>query len=196
MAYPQKRINKANHSHNLHIQKVIYKGILTARYTDGMESKNEELETATFGAGCFWNVEETYRHLEGVKETAVGFMGGHVESPTYENVCTDKTGHAEVTQIKYNPDEVSYENLLKVFWENHDPTTLDRQGPDVGSQYRSVIFFHKPEQEKLARESKKKMDKSNKFNEHIVTEISPATDFYKAEEYHQKYVQKMGLGTH
>ena len=160
------------------------------------DKENSKLETATFGAGCFWDVEDTYMDVEGVKETTVGFMGGHVESPTYENVCTDKTGHAEVTQVKYDPDEVSYEDLLKVFWGNHDPTTIDRQGPDVGSQYRSVIFFHTPEQEKLARESKKKMDKSNKFNEHIVTEISQAEEFYKAEEYHQKYVQKQGLSKH
>ena len=156
----------------------------------------EKLETATFGAGCFWDVEDTYMHIEGVKETAVGFMGGQVENPTYENVCTDQTGHAEVTQVKYDSDEVSYEDLLKVFWKNHDPTTLDRQGPDVGSQYRSAIFFHTPEQEKLARKSKEEMDKSDKFNDKVVTEISPATEFYKAEEYHQKYVQKQGLSAH
>lgn len=136
--------------------------------------------------GCFWQSEEVFREVKGVKETVVGYMGGHTKKPTYEQVCTDKTGHAEVVQIEYDPKEVSYEKLLKIFWENHDPTTMDRQGPDVGSQYRSVIFYHSPEQKELAEESRGKI-------ENAVTEIAAASDFSRAEEYHQKYLQKTGL---
>jgi len=158
--------------------------------------KNEKFETATFGAGCFWNVEEAYMDVEGVVSTTVGFMGGTVENPTYKNVCSNTTGHAEVVQIKYNPEVVSYDEFLKTFWENHDPTTIDRQGPDVGSQYRSVIFFHTKEQEELAKKSKKEINDSGKFNDSIITEILPATEFYEAEEYHQKYLQKQGLSSH
>ena len=147
---------------------------------------------ATFGAGCFWCIENDFRK-NGVTSTTVGYMGGHVPNPTYEQVCTDTTGHAEVIQIEYDPSKISYKQLLDIFWNNHDPTTLNRQGPDVGIQYRSAIFFHSPEQEKEARESKDALDRSGKFGKKIVTQIVPAAEFYKAEEYHQQYYQKCGL---
>ena len=155
--------------------------------------RKKVIETATFGAGCFWGVEELYRKLPGVIETAVGYMGGSFANPTYEDICTDKTGHAEVVQVNYNPNEVSYDTLLKVFWENHNPTTLNQQGPDVGSQYRSVIFFHSPEQEELAKKSKQEVEASGFHTQPIVTQILPATAFWRAEEYHQRYLEKRGL---
>lgn len=147
---------------------------------------------ATFGAGCFWCIENDFRK-NGVTSTTVGYMGGHVKNPTYEQVCTDTTGHAEVIQVEYVPAKISYRQLLDVFWNNHDPTTLNRQGPDVGIQYRSVIFYHTPEQEKESLESKDALDKSGRFGKKIVTQIVAATEFYKAEEYHQQYYQKCGL---
>ena len=147
---------------------------------------------ATFGAGCFWCIENDFRK-NGITSTTVGYMGGHVPNPTYEQVCTDTTGHAEVIQVEYDPSKISYKQLLDIFWNNHDPTTLNRQGPDVGIQYRSAIFFHTPEQEKEARESKDALDKLGKYGKKIVTQIVPATEFYKAEEYHQQYYQKCGL---
>lgn len=147
---------------------------------------------ATFGAGCFWCIENDFRK-NGVTSTTVGYMGGHVPNPTYEQVCTDTTGHAEVIQVEYDPLKISYKQLLDIFWNNHDPTTLNRQGPDVGIQYRSAIFFHSQEQEKEARESKDALDRSGKYGKKIVTQIVPATEFYKAEEYHQQYYQKCGL---
>jgi peptide-methionine (S)-S-oxide reductase len=150
---------------------------------------------ATFGAGCFWGVEETFRKVPGVTKTEVGYMGGTLENPTYEDVCTDRTGHAEVVQIEYDPEQVSYSDLLDVFWNNHNPTTLNRQGPDVGTQYRSVIFYHTEEQRQLAEASKEKMDKSGRWKNPIVTEITPASTFWRAEEYHQRYLQKRGLDT-
>lgn len=156
---------------------------------------NSQFETATFGAGCFWGVEEAFRTLPGVVSTEVGYMGGHADNPTYEKVSTDTTGHAEVVQIKYEPHTISYSDLLTKFWNAHDPTTPNRQGPDVGSQYRSLILFHTPEQEKLAREKKKEMEKSGGFDRAIVTEIAPAGVFYRAEDYHQKYLMKRGLAT-
>ncbi len=149
---------------------------------------------ATFGAGCFWGVEETLRKIPGVTATAVGYMGGSLPNPTYEQVCTDRTGHAEVVQLEYDPQRVSYEQLLEVFWRMHDPTTLNRQGPDVGTQYRSVIFFHTPEQEAAARASKARADASGRYSRPIVTEITPAGEFYRAEEYHQRYFEKRGNG--
>lgn len=150
-------------------------------------------QKATFGAGCFWGVEETFRQTPGVVETAVGYMGGHKDNPSYEDVCTDATGHAEVVQVEYNPDEVSYDKLLDVFWNNHNPTTMNRQGPDIGTQYRSVIFFHTPEQEETAKAFKEKLEKENKFGgKPIVTSIEPAITFWRAEEYHQKYLEKQG----
>jgi peptide-methionine (S)-S-oxide reductase len=148
---------------------------------------------ATFGAGCFWGVEAAFRQIKGVTSTAVGYLGGTLENPTYKDVCTGTTGHAEVVQIEYDPAAVSYEGLLNVFWTNHDPTTLNRQGPDVGIQYRSAIFFHTPEQEATAKASKDALDQSGRFRRPIVTEITPASEFYPAEEYHQQYLEKRGL---
>ena len=147
---------------------------------------------ATFGAGCFWHVEEVFRKTKGVKSTQVGYCGGTKQSPTYEDVCTDTTGHAESVQVDYDPQEISYEELLKIFWDNHNPTTLNRQGPDVGTQYRSVVFFHTPEQEKTAFEMKKNLNPiaKEKFHGEIITEIKPAHEFHRAEEYHQQYFEK------
>jgi len=152
-------------------------------------------ELATFGAGCFWGVEVVFRNIDGVTDAIAGYMGGHKENPSYEEVCADKTGHAEVVQVSFNPEEVDYEVLLNAFWENHDPTTLNKQGADIGEQYRSVIFYHSDEQKEIAEESKKKLGESGKFKDEIVTEIVPAKDFYKAEEYHQRYLEKRGLAT-
>jgi peptide-methionine (S)-S-oxide reductase len=148
---------------------------------------------ATFGAGCFWGVEAAFRQIKGVTSTAVGYLGGTLENPTYKDVCTGTTGHAEVVQVEYDPAAVSYEDLLNVFWTNHDPTTLNRQGPDVGIQYRSAIFFDTPEQEAAAKASKEALDRSGRFRRPIVTEITPASEFYPAEEYHQQYLEKRGL---
>jgi len=145
---------------------------------------------ATFAAGCFWHVEDLFDKLKGVKSTKVGYTGGKLSNPTYEEVCTDRTGHAEAVEVEYNPDEISYDELLAVFWNNHNPTSLNRQGPDIGIQYRSSIFFHDESQKKIAEKSKEKLDSSGKFSEKIVTEIVPSPEFYKAEEYHQKYFQK------
>lgn len=150
-------------------------------------------QLATFGAGCFWGVEETFRNLKGVLTTAVGYMGGDKDDPTYEDVCTDETGHAEVIQIEYDPEQISYDELLRVFWENHDPTTLNRQGPDSGTQYRSVVFFHSPEQQRLAREAIGLLEKHRVFKNQIVTQVVAAQTFWRAEEYHQKYLAKKGL---
>ncbi len=149
------------------------------------------VETATFGAGCFWGVEDAFMNVEGVKETAVGFMGGTMKNPSYDDVCTGETGHAEVVQLEFDSEEISYEKLLEIFWSIHDPTTLNRQGPDTGSQYRSVIFYHNENQKKLAEESRKK--ESEKYEKPVVTELVPSSEFYKAEEYHQKYHQKQGI---
>ena len=145
---------------------------------------------ATFAAGCFWHVEDLFDKLKGVKSTKVGYTGGKLSNPTYEEVCTDRTGHAEAVEVEYDPDEISYDELLDVFWNNHNPTSLNRQGPDIGIQYRSSIFFHDESQKKIAEKSKEKLDSSGKFSEKIVTEIIPSPEFYKAEEYHQKYFQK------
>lgn len=149
------------------------------------------LEIATFAAGCFWGVEDEFMKVRGVKSTRVGYTGGNLTNPTYEDVCTDRTGHAEAIQLKYDPKEISYKELLELFWSLHNPTTINRQGPDIGTQYRSSIFFHTPEQEKIAKRVKQELDGS-KFQNKIVTEIVPASIFYPAEEYHQKYYQKIG----
>jgi peptide-methionine (S)-S-oxide reductase len=148
---------------------------------------------ATFGAGCFWHVEDLFRKTRGVKSTQVGYIGGKLENPTYDEVCTDKTGHAEAVQVEYDPTEISYDELLQVFWDNHDPTSLNRQGHDIGIQYRSTIFFYNDEQKEIAQKSKDDLEKSGKFKKSIVTEIVSAPQFYKAEEYHQKYFHKHGL---
>ncbi len=151
------------------------------------------MEIATFGAGCFWGVEETFRQILGVMDTKVGYLGGALKNPTYQDVCTDETGHAEVVQVTYDPAKVSYEKLLDIFWGAHDPTTLNRQGPDVGTQYRSAIFFHSPEQQQIAIASKEKAQASGRFRRPIVTEITPASTFYVAEDYHQQYLAKRGM---
>ena len=148
---------------------------------------------ATFGAGCFWGVEAAFRQLAGVTGTAVGYLGGSLKNPTYKDVCSGDTGHAEVVQVEYDPAKASFEDLLNVFWTNHDPTTMNRQGPDVGAQYRSAIFFHTPEQESAARASKDTLQASGKIRRPIVTEITPASEFYRAEDYHQQYLEKRGL---
>ncbi len=151
------------------------------------------MELATFGAGCFWGIEAQFRQVEGVTDAAVGYMGGTLANPTYHDVCTDRTGHAEVVQVTFDPARVTYEKLLDVFWQIHNPTQLNRQGPDHGRQYRSAIFFHSPEQEAAARASKAKLQASNLFSRPIVTEITPASTFWRAEEYHQRYLEKNGL---
>lgn len=150
-------------------------------------------EKAMFGAGCFWGVEATFRNIKGVTDVAVGYAGGETENPTYEQVCTDATGHAEVVEVEFDPTQVSYRQLLDVFWSNHDPTTLNRQGPDVGTQYRSVAFFYSPEQKAAAEESKAALEKSGRFSKPIVTQIEAAPTFYRGEEYHQRYLEKRGL---
>ena len=150
---------------------------------------------ATFGAGCFWGVEETFRQIPGVLATAVGYSGGKLANPTYEDVCSDETGHAEVVEVEYDPKVVPFDRLLDVFWASHNPTQLNRQGPDVGTQYRSAIFFHDAEQEKAARASKERLAASGKFARPIVTEISPAQPFWRAEDYHQRYFEKRGGGS-
>jgi peptide-methionine (S)-S-oxide reductase len=148
---------------------------------------------ATFAAGCFWGVEATFRQLPGVTSTRVGYLGGNTENPTYKEVCTDRTGHAEAVEVDFDPSKISYDKLLNVFWENHDPTQLNRQGPDWGTQYRSAIFYHSPEQEAEAKASKEKLERSHRFNKPIATQIVPAVTFYEAEDYHQQYLEKRGL---
>jgi len=148
------------------------------------------MKKATFGAGCFWGVEAAFRRVPGVVSTAVGYMGGAFENPTYRDVCSGTTGHAEVVEIEYDPSQVSYNELLALFWSIHDPTTLNRQGPDLGAQYRSAIFFHDADQQAAALASKRKLELSGKHQQPIVTEITPASTFYRAEEYHQQYLEK------
>jgi len=149
-------------------------------------------ELATFGAGCFWGVEDTFRKVDGVLDTAVGYEGGSTENPTYEQVCAKGTGHAEVVQVKFDPARVSYDDLLSLFWQMHDPTQLNRQGPDIGDQYRSVIFTHSTEQQRAAEGSKKALDESGKLRGPVATVVEPAQTFYRAEEYHQQYYEKSG----
>jgi peptide-methionine (S)-S-oxide reductase len=148
---------------------------------------------ATFAAGCFWGVEATFRQLPGVTSTRVGYTGGNTSNPSYKDVCTDGTGHAEAVEVEYEPATLSYEKLLEVFWDNHDPTQLNRQGPDHGSQYRSGIFYHTPEQKAEAEASKEKLEQSHRFSKPIVTQIVPAAAFFEAEAYHQQYLEKRGL---
>ncbi len=153
------------------------------------------MEIATFGAGCFWGIEAAFRQVPGVTDAVVGYSGGHTANPTYKDVCTDGTGHAEVVQVTFDPAQLSYEKLLEIFWQVHDPTQLNRQGPDFGTQYRSAIFFHSPEQEASARKSKEQAQTSGRFRRPIVTELTPASTFYRAEEYHQKYLEKRGAAS-
>lgn len=150
------------------------------------------MESAMFGAGCFWGVEAAFRQVKGVQSTAVGYAGGHTENPTYREVCSDTTGHAEVVWVDFDPSEVSYEELLDVFWNCHNPTTPNRQGPDVGSQYRSAIFYTNDEQRRFAEASKQRLAASEKYGKPIVTEITAAPPFYRAEDYHQQYLEKRG----
>jgi peptide-methionine (S)-S-oxide reductase len=152
-------------------------------------------EIATFGAGCFWGVEAEFRRVPGVLDTAVGYSGGRLENPTYKDVCTDKTGHAEVVQVTFDPAKIGYRQLLDAFWQMHDPTQVNRQGPDSGTQYRTAIFYHSPEQEAAAKESKAALEASKKFRRPIATEITPAGKFYLAEEYHQRYLEKHGAAS-
>jgi peptide-methionine (S)-S-oxide reductase len=149
-------------------------------------------ETATFAAGCFWGIEAAFRQIPGVTDAAVGYMGGRTENPTYEDVCSHTTGHAEVVQVTFDPDVVTYETLLEAFWQMHDPTQLNRQGPDVGDQYRTAIFFHSPQQEAAARASKQALEASGRHKRPIVSEITPAGPFYRGEDYHQQYLAKRG----
>ena len=155
------------------------------------------MEKATFGAGCFWGVEAEFRELPGVIDTTVGFSGGHTADPSYRDVCTGQTGHAEVCEVQFDPAKISYEQLLDAFWQMHDPTTRDRQGPDFGTQYRSVIFYHNAEQKAAAEASKAALEASGRFKRPIVTEILAAGPFYRAEDYHQRYLEKQGrVGRH
>ncbi len=155
----------------------------------------QEKTESAFGAGCFWGVEEAFRQLEGVVDTAVGYAGGSLETPSYEDVCTDSTGHAEVVQVQFDPSRTTYERLLSLFFEMHDPTTLNRQGPDVGTQYRSAIFFHSPEQEASARSFVEGLEREGRFRKPIVTQVEPASTFYRAEDYHQRYLAKRGMSS-
>ncbi|MDQ6622957.1 MAG: peptide-methionine (S)-S-oxide reductase MsrA [Verrucomicrobiota bacterium] len=150
-------------------------------------------EKAMFGAGCFWGVEATFRNLNGVTNATVGYAGGGTDNPTYEDVCSSETGHAEVVEVEFDPSKIAYAQLLETFFTNHDPTTMNRQGPDVGSQYRSVIFYYSPEQKAAAEATKAQLDQSGRFRRPIVTQIEPAPKFHRAEEYHQRYLEKRGL---
>jgi peptide-methionine (S)-S-oxide reductase len=152
------------------------------------------MEKATFAAGCFWGIESAFRKVDGVASTQVGYTGGAAENPTYTQVCTDRTGHAEAVEVIYDPSRVSYEQLLKLFWQLHDPTQVNKQGPDMGSQYRSAIFFHSDKQRSLAQASKQELEESGKYSRPIATQIVAAGEFYRAEEYHQQYLEKRGLG--
>lgn len=152
------------------------------------------MEKATFAAGCFWGVEESFYDLPGVTSTRVGYAGGSVEYPTYQQVCSDTTGHAEAVEVTYDPGQIGYEQLLKTFWQIHDPTQVNRQGPDVGSQYRSAIFYHSDEQRRLAEQSREALDASGRYRRSVATEILPAGAFWEAEEYHQKYHLRKGGG--
>jgi peptide-methionine (S)-S-oxide reductase len=161
----------------------------------GFARRKEMQEIATFGAGCFWGIEAAFQKVPGVIDTSVGYSGGEMPNPTYKDVCTDETGHAEVVQVTFDPAKVSYEQLLDVFWKVHDPTQVNRQGPDFGTQYRTAIFYHSPVQEAIAKKSREALEASGELKRPIATEITPAATFYRAEEYHQKYLQKRGVAS-
>jgi peptide-methionine (S)-S-oxide reductase len=169
-----------NTNHHLH----------STRRIDMMNKEEVVLQKATFGAGCFWGVETAFREVKGVISTVVGYMGGDLDNPSYQDVCTGTTGHSEVVEVIFNSHEVSYRDLLRLFWSIHDPTTVNRQGPDVGVQYRSVIFYHDLDQKKLAEKMRDELQKSNIYPRDIVTAIEPAQTFWKAEDYHQQYFEK------
>ena len=175
--------------------KRVYIILITIFQISMVNAENDKYEKATFGAGCFWGVEDAFLQIEGVKMTTVGYLGGSMKNPTYKDICYNNTGHAEVVEIVFDPKVVSYENLLSVFWEIHNPTLLNRQGPDVGTQYRSAIFFHSKKQKMIAEKSKNDLENSKKFKNPIVTEITETSKFYKAEEYHQEYLKKNGLSS-
>lgn len=158
-----------------------------------MNDRNDNLQKATFAAGCFWGVEAAFRKLNGVESTAVGYTGGNLENPTYEDVCAGNTGHAEAVEVIFHPEQITYDELLDVFWDIHDPTTLNRQGPDFGKQYRSAVFYHTPEQKRAAQLTKEQRQASGMYEDVIVTEITPASTFYLAEDYHQQYLEKRGF---
>ncbi len=158
-----------------------------------MNDRNDNLQKATFAAGCFWGVEAAFRKLNGVESTAVGYTGGNLDNPTYEDVCAGNTGHAEAVEVIFHPDQITYDELLDVFWDIHDPTTLNRQGPDFGKQYRSAVFYHTPEQKRAAQLTKEQRQASGMYEDVIVTEITPASTFYLAEDYHQQYLEKRGF---
>lgn len=153
------------------------------------------MERATFAAGCFWGVEATFRQMPGVTSTRVGYTGGNTENPTYKEVCTDRTGHAEAVEVEFDPTKLTYSQLLTVFFENHDPTQVNRQGPDWGSQYRTAVFFHSPEQQRQAEQFKQELGKAHRYSKPIATQIVPAVTFYPAEDYHQQYLEKRGLAS-
>lgn len=157
--------------------------------------KAEMEKKATFGAGCFWGVEAAFRQIPGVTSTRVGYLGGTLENPTYRDVCSGRTGHAEVVEVSYDDERLTYDDLLTVFWDNHNPTTLNRQGPDVGTQYRSAIFYHDEDQKTVAEASMEERERSGRYRNPIVTEITPASAFYEAEDYHQQYLEKRGLSS-
>lgn len=158
-------------------------------------SPENSTEQAMFAAGCFWHVEAAFQHAKGVESTAVGYSGGVTKNPSYEDVCSGRTGHAETVLVEYDPQQVSYKELLDIFWDIHDPTTPNRQGPDVGTQYRSAIFYFTPEQERAARESLARLVSEGRYRRPVVTEIAPASEFFRAEEYHQRYFEKHGRMT-
>ncbi|MFW5866637.1 MAG: peptide-methionine (S)-S-oxide reductase MsrA [Armatimonadota bacterium] len=166
----------------------------TQTTNEGSGEREMATETATFGAGCFWGVEERFRTTPGVTDTEVGYAGGQTENPTYKQVCSHATGHAEVVQLQYDPEQISYEELLRIFFEMHDPTQIDRQGPDVGDQYRSVIFYHTDEQKQAAEAMKAELDEGDQYSRPIATTIQPAPKFWPAEDYHQEYFKKRGGG--
>lgn len=174
---------------------ISYHEIINRRFVMKDVRNGVLVESATFGAGCFWHVEQVFSRVKGVVSTSVGYMGGTLPNPTYQEVCMDRSGHAEVVEVTFDPAQVSYEDLLETFWSLHDPTTPNRQGPDIGTQYRSAIFFYSPAQQAAAEASKERLRQGNRYKRPIVTEIVPAGMFYRAEEYHQHYLDKHGHGS-